>query len=76
MSTSPSSLGPQPPLDKEDLKNIREGYASYKRKVDDDTTALKGGDFEDILGYVWRLLGQVDFLEKKVIRSILYHGAF
>jgi hypothetical protein len=56
--------------------DIRERYASYKREVDDDSIALKGGDFEDILGYVWRLLGQVDFLEKKVIQSILCHGVF
>jgi len=65
MSTSPVSLGPQPPLNEEDLNNIREGYDFYKREVDDDSTALKGCDFEDILGYVRRFLEQVDFLEKR-----------
>jgi hypothetical protein len=69
-------LGPQPPLNKEGLKKIREGYTYYKHKVGDDSTVLKGSDFEDILGYVWTLLGQVDFLEKKVIQSILDYSVF
>ena len=44
------------------MKNIREGYAYYKREVDDDSTALKDGDFEDILRSVWKLLEQVDLV--------------
>ena len=76
MSTPLLSLGPQPPLNEEDLKNIRKGYDSYKHEVDDDSTSLKGADFEDILGYVERLLRQVNFLENKVTGNILYQGVF
>ena len=75
MSTSPPSFGPQPPLTEEDLKDIWEGYALHKRGVDNNSSALKRSGLKDILGYIWRFLEQVDFLEK-VIQSILYHGVF
>jgi hypothetical protein len=63
---SPLTLVVQPPLDKKDLKKIRDESAYYQEKLDQDSGALIGGDFEHLLKTVWKLLEQVDFQQKEI----------